>query len=124
MEAGRELDALIAEKVMGCKILYVGTVSGEKPWGCGCLNEIHSIGDGDAELKEFSTDIAAAWEVVEKLREKYNSVDICALSPTLKGCHYKVKLWDNAWSDSITILSETVPRAICLAALKAIGHEV
>ena len=51
MKPGRELDALVVEKVMGWKWL-----SGN-PWAP-------------------STDIAAAWEVLEKMRERGYTVEV------------------------------------------------
>lgn len=51
MKAGRETDALIAERVMGFSEIWHGTMP--------------SYWDGDAQrlLPRYSTDIAAAWEV-------------------------------------------------------------
>jgi hypothetical protein len=113
MKAGRELDALIADKVMGW----------EK------CNESYLYFDGvifrTLELTSYgkfepSTDIADAWLVVEKLRDKnleihlesqYNSfgerVYFCEFSNIL-----------------VAKEAETAPLAICLAALKACGVEV
>lgn len=55
MEAGRELDKLIAEKVMGNHIEIVhGTIMERNPQLA-------------AELAYYSTNIADAWQVVEKL---------------------------------------------------------
>lgn len=68
LEAGRELDALIAEKVMGCKprlLRRADTV----PDYCGCETRQHARSDDDSRIAEYSTDIAAAWEVVKKLGE-------------------------------------------------------
>lgn len=96
MNPGRELDVLIAEKVMGWKRVgegwhtkphhkpskdYPGTIlnnwdsKGEHdflapPWSTGnyASERIAFCGcDGDVELPSYSTDIKAAWEVVEKL---------------------------------------------------------
>ena len=57
MKAGRELDALIAEKVMGWRLQA-------EPYTC------WNLPDGDQRIytPNFSTDIAAAWRVVEKMR--------------------------------------------------------
>lgn len=62
MEAGRELDALIAQHVMGCKVLG----SAMTGFFCGCSPETHR--DKDSFLPRFSADIAAAWEIVEKIK--------------------------------------------------------
>jgi hypothetical protein len=122
MNPGRELDALIAMEVMGFnpedftytkeeleKMQVVGSVVTIKP-----------------KLKPYSTDITAAWEVVEKIKD------------AVKGCDGVFKIqWndDNKWvvywdhEDLINcadIQGESLmaPHAICLAALKAVGHEI
>jgi hypothetical protein len=116
LEPGRELDALIAEKVMGCD------PDGDQ---CRCKDRDHSDllqDDGHSPtLKEYSTDISAAWEVVEKLGDYF---DI----HRQEGCESEVTFarrcndvddfpGDDLW---VTGYAETVPHAICLAALKAV----
>lgn len=95
----REIDALVADHVMG--------LSG--PWGATFL--------GGKPLPHYSTDIAAAWEVVEKVGdiklEGYRCVDGC-----FRWCVTTFDL------DDIEIRADTAPMAICLAALKAKGVEV
>lgn len=109
MDAGRELDALIAEKVMGTFIPAGSNPSlRDDAW----LNERGYL---VWEPPPYSTDIAAAWLVVEKLKQSYDIVDI------LFANHYvSCKVWKDfmiAEEDA-----ETAPLAICLAALKAVGH--
>ncbi len=120
LEAGPELDALVAEKVFGKKVHwrndkwpfikrpstnweFLGSILGCLPPEC------------PPRLPRFSEDIAAAWEVVEKLLQMGMPVD---LSSSEKGVH-KAKVWTNS-----TILTvpwqETAPLAICRAALKAV----
>ena len=100
MEAGRELDALVAEKVMGAKVVFVENV----PY--------------------YSTDIAAAWEVVNHLlchgwdekyffRLHYDNVDLWDAS------FYKESSSDGGGPD-VWGTADTAPLAICLAALKAV----
>lgn len=100
MPAGPELDAIIAEKVMGWKRVP-GTESGA--WMDPCTN------DGRMGSWSPSTDIAAAWEVVEKLK--------LSLIPTNKGWivsqHH---LFEGPFGED-----ETAPLAICRAALAAIA---
>lgn len=100
MKPGRELDALIAEKVMGLE-----------PWPeqqeakpCSCPS--------------YSTDIAAAWQIVKKFERE---ASICS-------CPYGGWQASFIWLDSNPYSNEclewsygeTAPHAICLAALKAI----
>lgn len=100
----REIDAEVAEKVMG--------------WG-------HAHRWSDWTLKgrvmagnswSPSTDIAAAWEVVEKVRETHEEV---SLTCTEKGYSCYIFKSENHVPEGFT--SKTMPMAICLAALKALG---
>lgn len=125
MEAGRELDALVAEKVMGWRWISYNNNgfilvppdqhSRMKP------EYVFQDKAGSREhagLPRYSTDIAAAWEVVEKLHEipGYEIIDIrlCSIGYAIlapMGNHMK----------SVST-AETAPLAICLAALKAVGQ--
>lgn len=86
LKPGRELDALVAEKVMG------------------------------GELRPYSTDISAAWEVVEKYKWaepelRYSDEQHCWVFSLHKASGYPNECGD------------TAPHAICLAALRAVGYE-
>ena len=70
----------------------------------------------------YSTDIAAAWEVVEKLRAtgEFCCIDVRhPIHEPIECAFYKVA------SDHKPLIGvgDTAPHAICLAALKAIGVE-
>ena len=108
MKAGRELDALIAEKVMGFRKHhahgYLRNAPGEEP--------------------HYSTNIADAWEVVERL----------VSTPGPNGDHHSVQVdysgdavvvIDENEDWQVSAIADTAPLAICLAALKAKGvtHE-
>lgn len=74
LQAGRELDALVAEKVMGWRRHPTDRWhDGERE-----LDRDHAVegGGGDYyhpdEPWSPSTEIAAAWEVVEKMREHFS----------------------------------------------------
>lgn len=120
MPAGREMDRFIAEKVMGCRVLI--STDGQLYCRCGMTcNYPHAPDDRDSQLYgdlyEFSTDIAAAWEVVEKLRERFAQVaiDVC-------GDLWRARLYLD--SDTLAELfadatEDTAPLAICRAALLA-----
>jgi hypothetical protein len=103
MDAGRELDALIAEKVMGQPF--------RKPTHGTCCT-CQTCGHGYDECQcGYSEYIEMAWQVVEKLRDMENHVRIeCARD----GYLVEINL------DQVRLLSGTAPRAICLAALKAV----
>lgn len=61
MTAGRELDAIVAEKVMGVRI-----------YPCRSIDHPYAIGDEhghfDRFIPRYSTSISAAWQIVDKLR--------------------------------------------------------
>jgi len=126
MTPGPELDALIAVEVMGWSVDKHGTV-----W----RDEQHKYPD---RLPYFqwspSTDISAAWEVVDVILGKGFSVFVSALhSGNLQGCLIEgacakpMKPEDNVLNIYRNMIvaktqTETVPHAICLAALKAVGY--
>lgn len=121
MKAGRELDALVAEQVMG---LDVHWSSSNEP-----LLTVRSAPNAHhhKELPPYGTDIAAAWEVVEKVGGKAyvemglrndagDGADWCATFGHAEG--------NTKWIEDGGAFAETAPLAICLAALKAVGAEV
>jgi hypothetical protein len=121
---GRELDALIAEKV---------------------FKNLEPMDVVPLHIPHYSTDIAAAWLVVEKLRELNFSSDVSSyptsrkwLKPphegalasswtlqTTKECYqccitrYEVDF--GGWIVVCDPVADTAPHAICLAALKAMN---
>lgn len=104
MKPGRALDALIAEKVMGYSI----SPKEECSHGRGCL--VHGM------FLHYSTDIAAAWEVLARL----------AGGCILDVGSAKTTVYANFGTmEDGTLLSEgdTTPHAICLAALEALGYK-
>ena len=108
MPAGHKLDELVAQKVMGCKLMKFSDGFS----CCGCENHPHDHGthEGYNYIKPYSTDIAAAWEAVEKMIERGDRPRLAYVYPA------------GTWAfESFTIPSygETVPLAICRAALKA-----
>jgi hypothetical protein len=58
MEAGREMDALVAERVMGFKVQIV-----ERKRDTFGTYKVKHYRVGNGFLAEYSTDIAAAWQV-------------------------------------------------------------
>jgi hypothetical protein len=62
MPAGREMDALVAEKVFGRKTAWFSGPGGPVITG-GTMAKVSTW----TPIKPYSTDIAAAWEVVEKM---------------------------------------------------------
>lgn len=123
----RKIDALVAEHVMGLPQAYESKYgywkfgdeiiekppkfdesTGEK------INIDWSWWDGSNDLEYYSTDIAAAWEVVSHLHER--SFMLVGRNLSYSACFApRMDLYEP---------SDTAPMAICLAALKAKGVEV
>ena len=100
MPAGRELDALVAEKVMG--------------WDH--YPSKHEI------VPAYSTDIAAAWEVVEKMRSDDWWAQIAQDNTDI----WDAKLWrgePDRWFPTMETYGNapTAPLAICRATLKTVN---
>ena len=112
MKAGRELDALVAEKVMGMKL------DAAAGWNHPSLVQ-------GTPLKiippKYSTDIAAAWQVVQNLRERGWYFDIGD-----KPSDYEDMASPRVWSAFVDRVifgadADTPMEAICLVALKSVG---
>ena len=88
----RRIDVFVAEKVMGW-------VQETLEWGV-------------SQLPHYSTQIADAWLVVEKLKERFD----IEISCNVQG--WTMYVYNDTYSG---IYAPTAPLAICLAALKATG---
>lgn len=131
MKAGRELDALVAEKVMGMTFdvgggpmgmtRFLSYVDGlllsrrNENTGVGIFFSIEREKELMKKLPHYSTDIAAAWEAVERMREH---LDI-TISANQNTCEVRSR----DFPDQIIACEQgdTIPHAICLASLKAVG---
>ena len=109
MKAGRELDALVAEKVMGW-------VENTDPQGC-CYIEPHT----GVEHHSFapSTDIAAAWEVLDAIGgNEFDAEITCGMDGVSVGINRTI-----SGDHEHCATGDTAPHAICLAALEAVRKE-
>lgn len=162
----RELDALVAEKVMGLVVIqnwkcgympdcgnYEATMPAftddtftEKIYPLTPSSEFDSLYDERGPVYElhkgiepvpfYSTDIAAAWLVVEKLAQDGDEHPACIQKGLpAYGDHdtpfevYKNYAgypgWTCYFADyEVCAHADTAPLAICLAAIKAVGVEV
>jgi len=103
----RELDSLIAERVMGWKV-FAGDPGYGRPPGNHPLSLVLDV------LPNYSTSIVEAWQVVEKMRGDYE----LDLSDHVT---YWTARFTKARSTSPHVIeAETAPLAICRAALKAL----
>ena len=130
LPAGPDLDALVAEKVMGWTL-------GDPHWIHGYMMHgmvevrtwLGSETEDGAKSEGWSpsTNIAAAWEVVEKLsqsgvdfyleRDPYGRTHWARFNDTTQGTYNKEGCEDKRLGDAD---APTAPLAICRAALKAI----
>ena len=126
MKAGRELDALIAEKVMGFCLHTLGGTHDLTHAESECRRCEKMIPDEEFfKHKDWSpsTRIADAWLVVEKL-EKHD--DVVLFSITRKSEITDELQWFAKFRKVLgnqhdyIVRAATAPLAICLAALKAV----
>lgn len=130
LEEGSELDALVAEKVMGAQWvpytwydgsakLYLLEQGGKPPKG----DDFDLLEDGRIvgwNMPEYSSDMAAAWRVVEYIwKTKQMMIELersYGMDGTSKGwsCRF------GGFDDGVYALADTMPLAICRAALKAV----
>ncbi len=116
----RDIDKKVSEVIFGNQVISIGGDPNKEG-----LQEARIKPDGDTKdsrnLAHYSTDIKAAWEVLEKL--KHLLPEICVVDSDLDwGCsfqHVDQAILRGSWP-----ISSTAPMAICLAALKSKGVEV
>ena len=115
MKPGRELDALIAEKMMGWTEIQIVA---ERAFGLP-PSHVNTGWPAAFVIPNYSGNMYAAWKVVERMmRDKW---DISIYSNAYS--QFQVE-FSNDLRDSGCVLTDTVPEGICLAALSAVGVEV
>lgn len=115
MKAGRDLDKLIAERIMGYRFCTLHPWAEDKFDGYIRCDE---CGDYAPYWKPYSTDIAAAWKVVDSISIEWG------ISLTGVGMVWRClfgKRTDIGDGHKVEAEADTAPLAICLAALKAIS---
>lgn len=111
MEAGRELDQLVAERVLG----RTKTEAPSRICDCGF----------DPCIKGYSTEIAIAWQVVEFLSptlrlELIPIADGSRVAWQAQFIRYTPGNEFSPWVGGYSMVALTVPHVICLAALRAV----
>lgn len=108
----QELNEAVAVKVMGWRRVerdstVLGSVAYQKPG--------ESFARWPTSLPSFATDISAAMEVVEKMR-------MGELEWSLNSANgrWSAELWRGQMVEIASGIHESLPRAICLAALAAV----
>ena len=121
MEAGKEMDARIAEKVMKWHVNivhdYEGWYDEENGFQRSTSNYAFDDCDEEANIYEWhpSNDLNTAWEVVEKMLTIYPTNDV-SLKSTCRGWLCTI----DVGGAEFTRNAETAPLAICRAALLAV----
>lgn len=132
MVGNRELDALVAEHVMGWvdfwqrgEVVMMAYPPVEQSMGFDA--ERHPV-------PAYSTDIAAAWGVMERMRElgyefelyrrHINSLGVPSLHPMIQAIFRGGFRRDKPRLRDYSCLHEDDRLAICLAALRAVGVEI
>lgn len=118
MKPGRELDALVAEKVMGWRDARLHRNGPTDPCEWEAWQGIPPEPEHGwrTALPHYSTSIADAWQVVEWLAEHHDgfvSVGVRSVDWGESGDYYD--------HFAHTTSGESAPHAICLAALAAVG---
>ena len=118
----RELNVAVAERVMGRCFHVWGTPNDGLLWTCTKCGITEGAAGGPLNPR-YSDEIAAAWQVVEKMREQGWWVEVrsdynATVPLTRTICAFgKGQVCEFAEAD-------TAPEAICLAALAVVGAEV
>ena len=131
MEAGPKLNALVAKEVMGlcpvgCQYIDWQTktlVEGSQTYCTEC-DQLANCPVGSKRVKDYSGDISAAWEVVEKVTPTHPNF-VLVYWVDSKAAYWQAGFdceFEESWTYEAT--SETAPHAICLAALRAVGVEI
>lgn len=142
LKPGKELDALVAEKVMGIDL--TAPCNGEMeiyyttPYCVKCGYEFskddYRYGPHTYNPRHYSTSIAAAWEVVEKLNlsvvqweKKWLVVEFGYGISDYSNYPLQTEPWllieESFYGVEDYTIAETAPLAICLAALKTVEYE-
>ena len=123
LEPGRELDALVAEQVMGS--IRAGAYENGEPYYSPHHSDSGLTLDVISPAPDYSTDIAVAWTVVEKVMHLKVSDDTIQPAFQVMASSYDDVYyagWCSLGSNTYHWkCAPTAPHAICLAALAATG---
>ena len=107
-----EINKAITDKVFNGKYPYMVTETDDM------TGELIGFGG-----PQYSTNISAAWQVVEKMREKGYMYDLfdCYEDTETHGCTFMIPVEPEIDEIVACEHAPTAPMAICLAALKAVS---
>lgn len=120
MEAGKELDTLIAEKIMELREFcsYAGKHKATLGWG---KNGADFFRGEIFALPKFSSDLSSAFNIVEKIGKRF--VLIAEDRNSNERC-YKAYFMKNGEEGYPVSYSDSPAHVICLAALKVLQDNV
>lgn len=132
--AGRELDAEIAEAVMGWRhwemksghVYFLPPSALDTDYLKSLFRQEVPSGGNKEDAPQFSSDIAAAWAVVTKMRELGWYLIMNDTMSRYRARFFQADpvFWPEQWAKNpdipLTVWAETAPLAICLAALAAV----
>ena len=137
MEAGREMDALVAEKVMGSVPCDAWEIHNTRSWVLGDSCGHSSCYPENSGPPEYSTNISAAWEVVKKIfsmgfeisvstySRDEDTLWVCVIGHGMEGCVFpEAASAPEGMMDVPGADAPTAPLAICRAALCAITRDL
>lgn len=121
----REIDVLIAEKVFGAKVEFLDQKHG---WRIDyttdkeeCNDPIRTdYGNDGYRLKNYSTNLAFAWEVVDYFDKNGGAITYSSMKNGGRGHFLILSYLENSSSsrlDYVSVIGDSVPQAICKAAL-------
>lgn len=127
----RDIDALIERHVFGNEVRKITSLWDDEDYSTTCkpiwddsYDTLQTISGevrfgGARRVKRYSTDIAAAWLVVTKMRSLGYGCEICG---DLDDC-WEVSFWGQN-RNSVVEEAGRCPRSICSAALRAVGVKI
>lgn len=121
----REIDRRVAKAVFGFGSIETDDCNGEDNWWLTRDGQhvYENSWGGGMELPQYSADIAAAWDVVDTLRDNLYMLWGMGCQPSggpsdkEVWCQFSKELGSTCYRAE----ANTAPHAICLAALKAVG---
>lgn len=143
MPAGREMDALVAEKAMGYRFhqepydnRLFGSVKGLLGWVSINPDGTEAFGETKTGFRDYSTDTGAAFEVVEKVKDRFKDAQFAVV---YRAAYDDPQKWIAGWRTERTYASgqfflwdwseifgyaeaDTAALAICRAVLKALDR--
>ncbi|SDY98057.1 BC1872 family protein [Hymenobacter psychrophilus] len=113
MPAGREMDGLIAHMVIGAQTQVI-----ESDWRYDSQHMERRPDRPWEHMPYYSTEIGAAWDVVERLDKTAQLCDVTRINGGATYLHH-CEVWNTSGEPYHRATADTAPLAICRAALLA-----